>query len=380
LLEWFLIFNLQEANDANVASYIQQNYIPVPFIAMLIVQFILILVDRLLYRRGWELGKLIMLIGVVIVVHIWVFLGLPLATRRSFVGNSVVQTWYFFKSVYMGLSAAQVAAGYPPRRSGNFLMDTKKYPTVRGRVFQVLFLVPFFTELRELMDWCVSSTTLDLILWLKVQDVWYEMFLVKCRRKREERNPRTLGDKQPPITKFILGSVLILVLVIVLWFPLLWISLLNSSSVPNRPVEVSVELKVGGFEPLFSFTAQEQSLQALTSSQYSFLKSEFNTQGQKNVFVRYDAEDITRTLIPSTSSSQWIISPVARDLLAKTLENESIPIVNMDFRWTLTRNPPTGFVSQVVSGNRNMQLHPRDHVRNIISIMLRNDSELVRNQ
>jgi hypothetical protein len=37
----------------------------------------------------------------------------------------------------MGLSAAQVAAGYPPRRSGNFLMDTKKYPTVRGRVFQV---------------------------------------------------------------------------------------------------------------------------------------------------------------------------------------------------------------------------------------------------
>jgi hypothetical protein len=63
-----------------------------------------------------------------------------------------------------------------------------------------------------------------------------------------------------------------------LWFPLLWISLLNSSSVPNRPVEVSVELKVGGFEPLFSFTAQEQSLQALTSSQYSFLKSEFNTQ------------------------------------------------------------------------------------------------------
>ena len=47
-------------------------------------------------------------------------------------------------------------------------------------------MVPFLTELRELMDWCVASTTLDLILWLKVQDVWYEMFLVKCRRKREE--------------------------------------------------------------------------------------------------------------------------------------------------------------------------------------------------
>ena len=76
------LFDLQEANNENVASYIQQNYIPVPFIAMLIIQFILILVDRLLYRSGWELGKLVMHIGVVTVVHIWVFLVLPLVTRR----------------------------------------------------------------------------------------------------------------------------------------------------------------------------------------------------------------------------------------------------------------------------------------------------------
>ena len=49
-----------------------------------------------------------------------------------------------------------------------------------------LFVLPFYTELRELMDWCVANTTLEIMQWLKVQDIWYEMFLVKCKRVREE--------------------------------------------------------------------------------------------------------------------------------------------------------------------------------------------------
>ena len=60
-----------------------------------------------------------------------------------------------------------------------------------------------------------------------------------------------MGDRQPPITKFIIGTVLILVLVIVLWFPLLWISLVNSSAVANRPTEVSVELSLAGYEVVY---------------------------------------------------------------------------------------------------------------------------------
>lgn len=49
---------------------------------MLIVQFVLILLDRLLYRRGWEFGKLVLHFIVVIMTHIWVFLVLPLVTDR----------------------------------------------------------------------------------------------------------------------------------------------------------------------------------------------------------------------------------------------------------------------------------------------------------
>ncbi|XP_062503663.1 piezo-type mechanosensitive ion channel component 1-like isoform X2 [Corticium candelabrum] len=361
----------------NVASYLEQNYIPVPFIAMLIVQFLLLLVDRLLYRSGWAFGKLILNFAVVIVVHIWVFLILPLVTKRSFVGNTVVQTWYFFKCMYMGLSSAQIAAGYPPRRSGNFLMDTKRYPVSKGRVIQVLFVLPFYTELRELMDWCVANTTLEIMQWLKVQDIWYEMFLVKCKRVREELNPRTMGDRQPPITKFIIGTVLILVLVIVLWFPLLWISLVNSSAVANRPTEVSVELSLAGYEPLFRFTANDQNIHTLNSDQYNLLKNRYSSSDeQKAMFTRYKKGDISRILIPNGSGSLWIISPPTRKLLANTLAN-STSIVNLDFQWSITRNPPTGLIAQVVNGKRNISYDEGNSTRIAIADMLLNDSRIV---
>ena len=48
-----------------------------------------------------------------------------------------------------------------------------------------VLLIPFLTELRELMDWCFTKTTLDMTIWFKVQDIWHEAFITKSRRKRE---------------------------------------------------------------------------------------------------------------------------------------------------------------------------------------------------
>ena len=152
-----------------MASYFQQNYIPGPFLAMLLTQFISLLIDRFvnmprsfiyiycyraLYVRGWNRGKCIYNILIVILIHAWVFLILPLVTdrycnatiillgllvrrrRRSFTNNPVVQVWYFFKCLYMALSAAQVAAGYPWQRSDHWLMNVRTYPTLNGWLLQ----------------------------------------------------------------------------------------------------------------------------------------------------------------------------------------------------------------------------------------------------
>jgi len=55
--------------------------VPVPFLGMLLVQFILIIIDRALYLRKQVFGKFIFQILLVFVVHAWMFFGLPVVTQ-----------------------------------------------------------------------------------------------------------------------------------------------------------------------------------------------------------------------------------------------------------------------------------------------------------
>ncbi|XP_065833236.1 piezo-type mechanosensitive ion channel component 1-like isoform X2 [Oscarella lobularis] len=345
-----------QASSDNVASYFQQNYIPGPFLAMLLTQFISLLIDRALYVRGWNRGKCIYNILIVILIHAWVFLILPLVTDRSFTNNPVVQVWYFFKCLYMALSAAQVAAGYPWQRSDHWLMNVRTYPTLNGWLLQGVLLIPFLTELRELMDWCFTKTTLDMTIWFKVQDIWHEAFITKSRRKRESRSPRIIGQKKPNLTKFCLGGIFILFIVVIIWFPLLFISLINSSSVPNRPREVSVGLSLAGYQPLFSFTAQQNNLRTVTQDEYRYFDVNLTSNANQRAFLdRYSSSDVTRVYIPGSSSTLWSITPPARLRLQDTLySNDSL---NLEFSWSITRSPPTGLTSRTVAGTTSLVLN-----------------------
>ena len=50
------------------------------------------------------------------------------------------------------------------------------------------------------------------------------------------------------MVKVLLGGLLLTVLVLLIWGPLLVISLVNSTSTPNPPISASVSLAVEGYE------------------------------------------------------------------------------------------------------------------------------------
>ena len=56
--------------------------VPVPFLIMLLVQFVMIIIDRALFLRKNVFGKFIFQIFLVILVHVWMFFILPLSTDR----------------------------------------------------------------------------------------------------------------------------------------------------------------------------------------------------------------------------------------------------------------------------------------------------------
>lgn len=52
-------------------------------------------------------------------------------------------------------------------------------------------LVPFLTELRAVMDWVWTDTTLSLSSWICVEDIYANIFILKCWRESEKVSETT---------------------------------------------------------------------------------------------------------------------------------------------------------------------------------------------
>ncbi|NWS61966.1 PIEZ1 protein, partial [Chunga burmeisteri] len=262
---------------ADITSSLSDDQVPEAFLVMLLIQFTTMVIDRALYLRKTVLGKLIFQVILVFSIHLWMFFILPAVTERLFSLNTVAQLWYFVKCIYFSLSAYQIRCGYPTRILGNFL--TKKYNHLNLFLFQGFRLVPFLVELRAVMDWVWTDTTLSLSNWMCVEDIYANIFIIKCSRETEKKYPQPKGQKKKKIVKYGMGGLIILFLVAIIWFPLLFMSLVRSVvGVVNHPIDVTVTLKLGGYEPLFTMSAQQQSIQPFTPQDYEALTNQFERQ------------------------------------------------------------------------------------------------------
>ncbi|XP_064016182.1 piezo-type mechanosensitive ion channel component 1 isoform X2 [Pogoniulus pusillus] len=322
---------------ADITSSLSDDQVPEAFLVMLLIQFTTMVIDRALYLRKTVLGKLIFQVILVFSIHLWMFFILPAVTERLFNLNMVAQLWYFVKCIYFALSAYQIRCGYPTRILGNFL--TKKYNHLNLFLFQGFRLVPFLVELRAVMDWVWTDTTLSLSNWMCVEDIYANIFIIKCSRETEKKYPQPKGQKKKKIVKYGMGGLIILFLVAIIWFPLLFMSLVRSVvGVVNHPIDVTVTLKLGGYEPLFTMSAQQQSIQPFTPRDYEDLTRKFERQPVAMQFITlYGYEDIVTARIEGSSGSLWSISPPSREQMRRELQNGSSDIT-LRLTWTFQRD------------------------------------------
>uniref|UniRef100_A0A8C1Y9J7 Piezo type mechanosensitive ion channel component 2 n=1 Tax=Cyprinus carpio TaxID=7962 RepID=A0A8C1Y9J7_CYPCA len=342
----FWAFGKHQAG-ADITSSLSEDQVPGPFLVMVLIQFGTMVVDRALYLRKTVMGKVIFQVVLVFGIHFWMFFILPGITERRFSHNTIAQLWYFVKCIYFGLSAYQIRCGYPTRILGNFL--TKSYNYVNLFLFQGFRMIPFLTELRAVMDWVWTDTTLSLSSWICVEDIYAHIFILKCWRESEKRYPQPRGQKKKKVVKYGMGGMIVMLLICIVWFPLLFMSLIKSvAGVVNTPLDVSVTLTLGGLQPIFTMSAQQNHLKTVTSAEFA----EFNAM---QFLESYIHEDLTIAQLEGSSNSLWTISPPSKENLIKMLSetNETFPLT---FTWSIQRNLSLGAKAETAIGKHYIDL------------------------
>ena len=307
----------------SITKYFEDNKVPVPFLMMIITQFCSMVIDRALYLRKNIHLRLYFHVVLVLVIHVWLFFILPSVTEKQFSKLNPPKFWYFFKCVYLLLSAVQVKGGYPTRILGNTF--TKKYSYINLYFFKGYMLVPFLYDLRLIMDWIWTDTSLELDEWSIMEDIFKNLFQRKCELQFQASFPQFRGYPRPMYTKYMLGGAYLIMIIGAIWFPLVLFAVGGTVGSPNRPTDVSVEMEILGYAPILSLTATKVNLTFLNETAFSNMINVYKSNKAAVAFLSnsgYDYQDTSMVEL-NDSTPVWAISPRAREALIGNLKKEN---------------------------------------------------------
>jgi len=97
--------------------------------------------------------------------------------------------------------------------------------------------VPFLFELRALMDWMWTDTSMTLWDWLKMEEIFAIIFQLKCERHMESKDPQPNGQKKKPLVKYLTGSCCLFIFTGVTWFPWFIFALGSTVDLPSVDID-----------------------------------------------------------------------------------------------------------------------------------------------
>lgn len=319
-------------NTQSLVQSVYQQLFPYDFVFSLLVIFSLIVLERAAYVTRSHLSKAIL--------H---YFNLALFTTFCFVTywhcapfqRKFVVAAFSLKCVSLAFSARQLHCGYPKVTANYFFMHRVDYLT--SYVFMIYYSVPFVHELRSILDWTCTETSLKLIDWMKLEDIRMTLFSVKAGLL--SRRNRCVGDKQPLYMKFFSGAVLFFIVCLVIWLPLMFYSTGNPSLLPNPVEDVNINgtlvSETGEAFNLFQ-GGSKHSIQFWDGLHYEDKASGNITTKFPLALAEYLPEQMQVACVAPDADFLWIASPP----LVRSMINASFGGLSLHIGWTFTRQRP----------------------------------------
>lgn len=128
----------------------------------------------------------------------------------------------------------------------------------------------------------------------------------------ESDYPQPRGVKKKQMSKYLVGGSVLLLIIGLIWFPLLLFALGSTVGESNLPYDVSMKVRIGPYEPIYSMSAQGSSIIEYTETDYKILTNLEIYSTEKSAvtfFENYIHSDVAAVRFSISSGTLWGISP-----------------------------------------------------------------------
>ncbi|KAM7501316.1 hypothetical protein LguiB_000220 [Lonicera macranthoides] len=365
LFVFFLVAIFYQSVIKNKSEFLEvyqlEDQIPKEFVFILMIIFFLIVLDRIIYLCSFATGKVIFyLFNLVLFTYSVTQYAWHVVPSQQHTAGLALRAIFLTKAISLALQAIQIRYGVPHKSTLYRQFLTSKVARVNFLGYRLYRALPFLYELRCVLDWSCTTTSLTMYDWLKLEDINASLYLVKCDAVLNRAGHKP-GDKQTKMTKFCNGICLFFILMVVIWAPMLVINLIhnifivshkywhifirrfflqiyssgNPTNIANPINDASVKFDIktdGGRLTLYETTLCKR-------VPWDQLGSVADLDPD-NYLDSYNEVDIQLICCQGDASTLWLVPDVVqREYIQSLSLNSSIDI---RFSWVLTRDRPKG--------------------------------------
>lgn len=310
------------------------------------------------------ISKIVLHYFLLILTHYIIFFKIPLTNHISFFDNSSLQFLYLLCWIYFYYSASQIKAGFPLiTRGQSFVNSTKTYNRIAFKTYRN---VPFLYELRAILDWTITKTSLDLFQWFKLEDAYANLYEVKC--EMVFRINRHLGEPQIMSQKILWGFCFYLFLMFMLLVPMFLFSTFNPNLIENPALNGKLNLNLELRVPNSNDIVYSLNLFEVNALRINKLNSNEEFLFLKNNIISHeddiDERKVQKVKVVNYSQLDWILSPPTINHLLGHLEKKVEPFIEV--QWEFKREYPLN--SKFIMGGHKVKLNSQQVIslRNIL--------------